>query len=102
MVNKKRRLTRSSALWGAIALTVLSIGISFGISRGPHTAFAQSERVAGPTHGALVLAGGGATIPAVMKRFIELGGGGNCNPLAIPSPFPPQPLPPLPLPPLLN
>ena len=49
-------------------------------------------QITGPRHGALVLAGGGATIPEMTRRFVELGGGKACRFVVIPSAIPPAEL----------
>ena len=71
-------------------LFIIIISIAFVVSAAwSGRVGAQSlAQVTGPQRGALVLAGGGATIPEVTRRFVELGGGKACRIVVIPSALP--------------
>ena len=68
-----------------VILLVLSVTSQFGQSVSSVKALPQSVKIRGPLRGALVLAGGGKTIDAVTRRFIELGSGKSCKLVVIPS-----------------
>lgn len=59
----------------------------WGCSSGEHPGIRLAERppVVGPSHGTLVVAGGGQLGPEIMERFVELAGGANAKIVLIPT-----------------